>query len=131
MGDAGKGFGRLGTRLVGPLFWERRVSTELVRYNAMCTAIAEAKRVDEVRDIRDKAEALRINAKQAKNREAEIDYAEVRIRAERRVGELMQAQRDTIGLANGGDAARSARGLAAPELRPTLADAGTDKTWLN
>ena len=48
------------------------------------------------------------------------------MRAERRVGELMQAQKETIGLANGGDAVR-ARVSNGPEVRPFLAEAGIDK----
>jgi hypothetical protein len=51
------------------------------------------------------------------------------MRAERRVGELMQAQRETVGLATGGDATR-ARVQYGPEredVKPTLADAGIDK----
>lgn len=62
----------------------------LVRYDAMLVAIAEVKAVDEAKDIVDKAEAMRVYARQAKNREAEIDMAEIRIRAERRLGELLK-----------------------------------------
>ena len=42
----------------------------------------------DAKDIRDKAEAMRAYAKQAKNKELEIDAAEIRMRAERKVGEL-------------------------------------------
>ena len=73
----------------------------LVRYDAACHALAEAKAVDEVLKIRNVAEAMRASARQAKNRELEIDAAEIRIRAERRIGQLMKAQRESVGLAKG------------------------------
>lgn len=63
---------------------------ELVRYDAMCRAIAEAEAVDEVKDIRDKALALEAYARQAMNTEAEEQARRIRIRAERRVGELLR-----------------------------------------
>lgn len=62
----------------------------LPRYDDMCRAIAECHRVDEVKDIRDKAEALRAYAKQANNREVEVQFAECKVRAEIRCGELLR-----------------------------------------
>ena len=62
---------------------------ELVRYEAACRALAEARSIDEVRDIRDKSAALKAYARMAKNKQLEVDAAEIRWRAERRVGELM------------------------------------------
>jgi len=44
---------------------------ELVRYDTMCTAIAECYRVDEAKEIRDRAVAFQAYAKQALNMEAE------------------------------------------------------------
>ncbi len=64
--------------------------TELVRYDAMCQAIAECHRVDEVKELRDKALALEAYARQAMNTEAERKAASVRIRAERRAGQLLK-----------------------------------------
>jgi len=64
-------------------------ATGLVKYDALCTAIAECHRVDEVKNIRDKAEALRAYARQANNREAEVQFAECKARAEIRCGELL------------------------------------------
>lgn len=63
---------------------------QLVRYDAMCRAIAAAYEVDEVKDIRDKARALEVYARQAKNTEAERQACEIRLRAERRCGKLLK-----------------------------------------
>lgn len=66
--------------------------TALVKYDAMCTAIEAARAVDEVKDIRDKALAIQAYAKQAKNLDAERHAAEIRVRAERKCGELLAEQ---------------------------------------
>lgn len=62
----------------------------LALYERMCTAIAECSRVDEAKDIRDKAQALEAYYRQARNLDAEREAANVRLRAERRVGELLK-----------------------------------------
>jgi hypothetical protein len=67
------------------------VSQELVKYDAMCNAIEAAYAVDEVKDIRDKALALEIYARQALNVEAERQACEIRLRAERKAGQLLKA----------------------------------------
>lgn len=105
------------------------MATELVRYDAARRALAAAKSIDEVRKIRGSAAALRAYAKQAKNRTLEIDAAEIRIRAERRVGELIDAQRQTVGLNRGAKGPKISGAKHAPlkDDRPTLADAGIDK----
>lgn len=102
--------------------------TELARYDAACRALAEAKSIDEAKDLRDKAEAMRAYAKQAKNKQLEVDAAEIRIRAERRLGEMIAAQKATVGMAKGGQPYQATGSVAAPVERPaTLAEAGIDK----
>jgi hypothetical protein len=70
------------------------VTTELIRYDAMCRAIAEALEVDEVKEIRNRAIALEIYARQAINFEAETQAARIRVRAERRCGQLLRETRE-------------------------------------
>lgn len=98
-------------------------------YDAACSAIAEARSVDELKNIRDRSEAMRAAARIAKNKQAETDMAEIRFRAERALGEMMAKQREAGLMANGGDAAK-ARVEEKPELfeaKITLAEAGIDK----
>lgn len=62
----------------------------LPRYDDMCRAISECHRVDDAKDIRDKAESLRAYAKKANNREAEVQFADIKLHAERKCGELLK-----------------------------------------
>ena len=104
------------------------MNVSLAKYDAACRALAEAKNVDEVRAIRDAADAMRAAARVARNKQLEVDAAEIRFRAERRLGELIAAQRETVGLAKGGQPYQSTGSKADPvEAAPTLAEAGIDK----
>lgn len=100
--------------------------TGLMLYNNACKALAAAKATDEVKQIRDKAEAMRAYANQAKNREMEIDAAEIRIRAERRLGEMIREQKEGVGL-NTGAMGIGKSAVPKENRTPTLADAGIDK----
>jgi hypothetical protein len=57
--------------------------------DSACRAIAAARSVDEVKEIANRAEAARAYGKQAKNRQLELDALEIRVRAERRLGEII------------------------------------------
>lgn len=92
---------------------------ELPRYDRMCHAIAICHRIDEAKKIRDKAEALRAYARQAQNRDAEVQLAEIKVRAERRCGELL---RD---MAEAGERA-PVRGKASD--KPRLVDLGLHRS---
>jgi len=63
--------------------------TALIKYDAARKAIAAAHRVDEAKKIRDRAEAVRTYAKLAGDLDMQNMAAEIRIRAERRAGQLL------------------------------------------
>jgi hypothetical protein len=59
-------------------------------YDAMCLAIKEAFRVDEVKAIRDKALAMEVYSQQARAVENEIVASKIRVRAEHKAGRLLR-----------------------------------------
>jgi N6-adenosine-specific RNA methylase IME4 len=71
--------------------------TALSRFDEACIALAEAKDLSEVKDIADKATALKEYARRAKDKQLEVGAAELRLRAERRLGQMM----NTLGLSSG------------------------------
>lgn len=106
--------------------------TELIPYDVARTALAEAKAVDDVKHILDKAVAMKVYAKRAADRTMEIDAAEIRFHAERRLGQMIVAQKETVGFNRGaaaGGSKESSRGtITEPrDTRPTLADTGISK----
>jgi hypothetical protein len=103
--------------------------TALVKYDSACRALAEARSVDEVKDIRDKAVAMAAYARQAKNKDLEADAVEIRMRATRRLDQLRQAQKETVGL-NTGTRGQLSGGLKVNppgKDKPTLRSQGIDK----
>ena len=64
--------------------------TELVRYDEMCRAIEACHAIDEVKDLRDKAMAFEHYSRQALDLESERKCIAIRLRAERRAGQLLK-----------------------------------------
>ena len=100
------------------------VDNPLAKLELARRLLAETRSVDEVKMIRNLGEAARVYARQARlGLEAQNDAAEIKLRAERRLGELIA----TLPKQDGGDAAR-ARSQAATEVPPRLDDLGISKS---
>lgn len=96
---------------------------ELVKLSAARRAVAEAKSVNELKNIRNQAEAIRYAAIQAgMNVEIINDAAEMKLYAERRAGGMLAE----LEKRDGGHASK-ARSQPATELPPTLEELGITK----
>ncbi len=101
----------------------------LTKYNAARTALAEAHAVDEVKDIRDKAEAMAAYARQAHDTEMIEWVTEIKVRAERRAGELLAEMPKSPGTKGQLQGKSSGGHIVVPpeESARTLADLGISK----
>jgi N6-adenosine-specific RNA methylase IME4 len=102
----------------------------LTLYDSARRALAEACRVDEVKAIRDKALAMQVYARQAKDTELIDRATDLRLRAEIRAGELLRemAERKERHQQGGTGAHRGKQKSPQATSVPKLADLGINKT---
>lgn len=63
--------------------------SELIKYEEARRALAECASIDEVKDIQDKSEAMRLYAKMSENTELEVYASTIKLRAQIRLGEII------------------------------------------
>ena len=67
------------------------ISNSLTRFDQAYNALMEAKTIDEIKQVRDQAEALRLYMKQqSQSLDMQNACAEIKLRAERKAGELLR-----------------------------------------
>lgn len=99
--------------------------SQLVKYNAARVALSEAHAIDEVKEIRDKAEAMAAYARQAKDTEMIQWVTEIKVRAERRAGELLASMEKHPGAKGTGSNQHEVR--SHDVTAPKLSDIGITK----
>lgn len=96
----------------------------LAKYDTARAALSDCRSVDEVKEWADRAAATQAYARMAKDKGLEVDAAEIRIRAERRLGEMLSAQKSSGNMAKGH---KFAGGTRTEPPAVTLAEIGVDK----
>ena len=86
-------------------------------------AIEAATTVEDLTKIRDQWDSIAAYAAKAKDFEIKATAEEIKARAERKLGQMMQEQKETVGFNKGG---RPKTGFSETRL-PTFAEAGVDK----
>lgn len=101
---------------------------QMMRYDAARSALEACVSVDEVKEWSDSAAAYQAYARQTKDKGLQKMAVDIRMRAKRRLGELMAAQKLTNGMSKGGRPKKTG-GTTDPSFSPppTLAEVGIDK----
>ena len=108
---------------------EKRAGPKLLRIDEAVALIAQCRTVDEAKQIRDKAEAMRVYLRtQKQSLIGQNDMAEIKLRAERRLGELLADQKAKGDRRSTGGRPPKNRSHAATDSAPTLKDLGIEKT---
>jgi DNA N-6-adenine-methyltransferase (Dam) len=97
-------------------------------YESARIALAEAYAIDEVKSIRDKFVAIQVYAKQAKDTQLLQHATEIRMRAERRAGELLREMEKASGADYGGRPKLDGSRALPSNPPPTLTELGVTKT---
>jgi hypothetical protein len=107
------------------------MTVQLIRYDAARKALTAASRVDEVKKIRDRAEAVRVYATQARDFDLQNRAATIRLLAERRAGQILIDMEKNPGSRGVGRPAKNgtsrARYPRATTLPPTLEELNISK----
>jgi len=102
--------------------------TTLTKYEAAKQAIIQAESYDEVKDIRDRAVAMRAYAQQAKDTTLLHNATKIKLRAERRAGEMLRDMEKAKGTAGQGRPSLGGATMLPPkDTPPTLAEIGITK----
>jgi N6-adenosine-specific RNA methylase IME4 len=101
------------------------MSSALILYNSACTALAKARSLLDVKDVADKASAIKEYGRLANDRSLELNAAELRIRAERRLGEMIKAGKAAGTIAEGRPPKNCSNSEQFP--RVTLDEMGIDR----
>jgi hypothetical protein len=104
------------------------MTVTLVRYDAAKKALAAASRVDEAKNIRDRAEAVRAYAAQARDYDLQNRAATIRLLAERRAGQLLADMTKNPGTRGEGRPKKNGNGnrpsVSTSTYPPTLEELG-------
>lgn len=113
----------------GPLYLAAEIDrhSAVALYDAACRALAAAKTIVEVKDIADRSAALKEYGRLAKDRQLEVQAAELRIRSERRLGEMLLSAKAEGHLTPGRRWPEDNGSQSEPLSRVTLEAAGIDK----